>query len=118
MVYFVRLVSTGCVKIGFSRRVATRMQQLLRRYGPIELLAVVPGSARAERETHLAFASLALGGEWFSPGDALLTHVAALKSCEPVGHVVRGLAMPHASWATPAPRLVASQRAPCRRALA
>jgi hypothetical protein len=89
MVYFVKLISTGRVKIGYSANVPVRMQELTCEHGPIELLAVLHGSRKTERAHHLHFAKLRARGEWFEPGDSLMDYIASLRSCEPVGPVVR-----------------------------
>jgi hypothetical protein len=89
MVYFVKLISTGRVKIGYSANVPVRMQELTYEHGPIELLAVLHGSRKTEGAHHAHFAKLRTKGEWFVPGDDLMTYIASLRPCEPVGPVVR-----------------------------
>lgn len=90
MVYFVRLISTGHVKIGYTANVSARMQQLLRAHGPIDLLAVVAGGVSNELTYHAKFGALRTTGEWFRPGAHLMSYIATLESCEPVGRVVQG----------------------------
>jgi len=127
MVYFVKLISTGRVKIGYSANVPVRMQELTHDHGPLDLLAVLHGSRKTERAHHLHFAALRVKGEWFAPGEALMAYIGSLASCEPVGPVVRaphvqafreahraGACLPAAPVALPRPRLtlVESSAAP------
>lgn len=85
MVYFVRHLATGEIKIGFSRGVPVRMQYLLREVGPIELLAVEPGTVHDEHAYHACLAEHRLHGEWFAPCSELLEYIGSVESCEPVG---------------------------------
>lgn len=87
MVYFVKLISTGHIKIGYSANVPARMQSLLRDHGPLDLLAVIPGTLDDERAHHGQFAALRVIGEWFTPGAPLLSYVDALGETGDVGPV-------------------------------
>jgi hypothetical protein len=92
MVYFVRLISTGHVKIGYSANVPARMQSLLRDHGPLDLLAVIPGTAVDERAHHDRFDALRVIGEWFTPDASLMAYVDSLPPVAGLGPV---------AWACP-----------------
>lgn len=79
-VYFAQDPETALIKIGFSLCVPARLtdlQRLLRR--EVELLAVSPGALEEEVVFHEKFAHLRQQGEWFLPGDDLLSEVSALR---------------------------------------
>ncbi len=85
MVYFVRSVATGLIKIGHSSNVQLRLDQLLRSHGALDVLLVLYGSVHTEMAHHAHFAALRHHREWFRPGDVLLAYVASLPSQEPRG---------------------------------
>lgn len=85
MVYFVRHIGSGEIKIGYSLCVANRMQSMFWEFGRIELLAVIHGQRDLERAHHAWFAALRAHGEWFTPGEELLAYIACLTSVEPTG---------------------------------
>lgn len=87
MIYFVRKVSTGQIKIGYSGNVQERMRSLRSEHGPLELLAVIPGDERAEKAQHARWEWFHSHLEWFNSGTALLRYIEGLDSCEPVGPV-------------------------------
>ncbi len=87
MIYFVRKVSTGQIKIGYSANVTQRMSALRAEHGPIDLLAVIPGDERDEKALHARWAWFHSHLEWFNSGTALLLYIKGLNSCEPVGPV-------------------------------
>jgi hypothetical protein len=65
------------VKIGWSRKVATRIAGLQTgNASPIRLLGTIPGSRAAEKRLHERFAHLRLHGEWFRAEPELMTFVA------------------------------------------
>jgi hypothetical protein len=68
----------GAIKIGFCGDVERRMLELRKRARGLVLLATMPGDKRTELRLHKAFASSALGEEWFSPSDALLSFISPL----------------------------------------
>ena len=72
IVYYVRRASDGCIKIGTSTRLQGRLESLHRRKDPIQLLLTHRGDHERERRIHRVFDDLAIGGEWFRPGEALL----------------------------------------------
>lgn len=76
-VYFAR--AGDRIKIGWSRKVATRVVQLQTGNAePVRLLATTPGGRALERQMHERFADARVSGEWFAATDELLTYVASL----------------------------------------
>jgi hypothetical protein len=63
------------IKIGISRGPAQRARQLRG-----ELLAWHVGTGQTETDLHARFADCRLGGEWFSPTAALLTHITQIQA--------------------------------------
>lgn len=78
-VYFVRCPANGLIKIGWTGGPPNWRLRNLRAMSPMELepLGALPGRDVEERELHERFAALRHHGEWFMPGDALMTFVAA-----------------------------------------
>lgn len=78
VVYFAKR-QNGDIKIGYTADLRSRMRQLRRSHGVVEILATEPGGEARERELHDAFRRLWTGSaEWFRPGDGLLAHIDAL----------------------------------------
>lgn len=79
-VYFIQEGEDGPIKIGYT--VATLRQRLhqLQNGNPrlLRVRGVIPGGQDAERDVHAAFAHLRLAGtgEWFEPGEELLSFIA------------------------------------------
>lgn len=73
-VYFLRPVGqVGPIKIGCSVNAKERLFAMnLSSPIPLELLAVVPGSARIERAIHVIFEKQRSHGEWFFPSPKLI----------------------------------------------
>jgi hypothetical protein len=69
-VYFVRFGER--VKIGWSSNTDAR----LRNIPHDEVLAIIPGTMRHERQCHAAFAHLRITGEWFEAAPDLLAFAA------------------------------------------
>lgn len=67
-VYFAQ--RQGLIKIGHSRSVPNRVCAL-----KSELLGAVPGGKEIETELHTRFSHLRVKGEWFKPGDDLLSYI-------------------------------------------
>ena len=75
-VYFIQAGLDGPVKIGWSRVVPRRLQELQRvHYEELRLLAEIPGGASREEELHAQFQSSHLRGEWFRPSSELLSFI-------------------------------------------
>lgn len=70
VVYYIRWGDR--VKIGTSRQPRRRLAVLWHE----ELLAFERGGRMRERERHVEFADLRLGGEWFAAEPRLLAHIA------------------------------------------
>lgn len=77
MVYFVQPIDGGPIKIGCSRDVPTRIQQLESHYGcRLALLATMEGGRSEERAIHERFAHLRFGRtEQFQPGPDLMDFI-------------------------------------------
>lgn len=71
-VYFIRFASR--IKIGWSANPQVRLRHLPHD----EVLAIVPGTLKNERQCHLAFAHLRVTGEWFQAESDLLDFIADL----------------------------------------
>lgn len=72
MIYFIRPVGGGNIKIGTTIRLSQRLKELTKDVGQaLEVLAVVEGGLSAERQLHEQFAHLRVTQEWFEPGDDL-----------------------------------------------
>jgi hypothetical protein len=74
LVYYVQRPD-GAIKIGTTWDIAGRMQAL-RNVSPVVLLGTHTGGEVAESALHRRFRAIRLDGEWFSPTDDLLTHIA------------------------------------------
>ena len=78
-VYFVQAAPGGLIKIGTAIDLDDRLYTLRRMSPvPLDLLASGGGGRNREAELHRRFRHLREHGEWFRPGDELLTFVAGL----------------------------------------
>ncbi len=69
VVYFVRCVVTGAIKIGFSEDILARFRDLQSGAPePLELVHTISGGIQEERRLHRLFASERMHGEWFRAG--------------------------------------------------
>jgi hypothetical protein len=76
-VYFAE--AAGRVKIGWSRKVASRVAQLQTgNASPVRLLCVIPGGRAQERRLHERFAHARLSGEWFEGTPDLMAYIASV----------------------------------------
>lgn len=67
------------VKIGWSKRVSTRLSKLQTGSAtPISLLATTPGGRALEQQLHEQFAHLHISGEWFHAAPDLMEHIMAI----------------------------------------
>ncbi|HEY2509460.1 MAG TPA: GIY-YIG nuclease family protein [Polyangiaceae bacterium] len=81
-VYFVQVSESvsSPVKIGFARRVASRLSDLQVAHPTrLVLRAVAVGNLRIEKETHDLFAAMRIRGEWFEPRPALVSFIAYVR---------------------------------------
>ncbi len=78
-VYIVQAGRRGPIKIGVSRDFMDRVRTLgYLHKAHMMFLAVIDGGFKDEKALHQRFAHLALGGEWFAPGDDLMAYVDSL----------------------------------------
>lgn len=78
-VYFAQLDDDGLIKIGTTRNIPQRLQQLHEQvHGPLRLLASMPGGHAREHVWHKRFAHLQLFSEWFIPKPELTQAITAL----------------------------------------
>ena len=80
LVYFIQRDLDGCIKIGHSADVWTRLSGIRTYVGAAKLLACQPGGLAMEKRLHLLFKDDRIHGEWFAPSDRLLAHIAALNA--------------------------------------
>jgi hypothetical protein len=77
MIYFVQMqCPNGYVKIGVAVELAQRLDKLQNAspYG-LDLIRVLPGGLKEERELHRRFAASHVRREWFRPTDDLMAFV-------------------------------------------
>lgn len=108
-VYFAQRRQHGLIKIGYSRNVANRLQQM-----GAKMLGVVPGDRVTEKELHKRFDHLRARGEWFRPGDDLLTYIRTeAQGHKPDASGVRQVAVRvPTSWLTRADKIAESMSQP------
>lgn len=98
LIYAVRVIKTGKIKIGFTRKLHRRLINLRSRYqSSIEVLGLVHGSVDEEKEFHKILAP-SLAGDWgiygwdkelYKPTEKVLSFVAHyLQSPESLGIVI------------------------------
>jgi hypothetical protein len=84
-VYFIVAVTTGMVKIGYSRNPDGRLKTLSQQ-APIkyEILATIPGTMKDERDLHKKFHAKREHGEWFTYDEELYQYIKTIR--EQYGH--------------------------------
>lgn len=79
MLYFLKHPETGLIKIGTTVSYKSRLSDLIRQYGDLELLGIMTGSYEDEKRLHEQFAHLRSheldGREWFKPEKELLSYI-------------------------------------------
>lgn len=76
LLYFIRARGMGDIKIGKTKHITTRVKSLFSNCSRgIDLIACYPISIEQETEAHRDFERYRLCGEWFQPGDDILTHL-------------------------------------------
>lgn len=81
LVYLAEAIGTGDVKIGWSRNVPGRLEQLaVANSRGIRVLFVLLGDVSLEQALHLRFAHQCLGGEWFEADGELGEWIAAVQA--------------------------------------
>lgn len=79
LTYYIRARGLGDIKIGKSNQVRARVRSLFSCASRgIDLIACYPAPCAHEGELKEEFANLRLCGEWFRPGDELLTHLSLI----------------------------------------
>lgn len=80
MIYFLKGLSTGLIKIGTTRDLATRMRVLQSQGGQrLEVLVRLDGGHREERAIHERFAAWRAIGEWFLDAGDIREYIDWLK---------------------------------------
>jgi hypothetical protein len=79
MIYFLRHPETQAIKIGQTSDYYTRLSQLIREHGDLELLGVMEGNRETETSLHRWFAEFRAhampGREWFRAVPELLEYI-------------------------------------------
>lgn len=77
-VYFMRSTDTGRIKIGYSKDVLRRRNEIQAAHGgAIQILLTISGGPTMEGELHQRFAAHKVFGEWFEPAAEILAFVEA-----------------------------------------
>jgi hypothetical protein len=77
-IYFIQSVTNGPIKIGFSKNVKERIEDIqCGSPAKLTVLAVHPGTRWGEQRLHKQFATdrIRAGGEWFNPSEKLLKYI-------------------------------------------
>lgn len=86
VVYYVRRVSDGMIKIGTTGALAQRMSTLRGQHGPLQVLLVLGGDREEEAEAHRLFDAHRIGRtEWFRPARTLLEWICEARRDAPEG---------------------------------
>lgn len=80
MIYFLRHIKTGIIKIGRTNAYDFRHSELSKGFGELSLLGWVNGGRGKEDELHRLFSKYNVqgtlqGNEWFSPSDEILAYI-------------------------------------------
>jgi hypothetical protein len=76
LVYFIRARGMGDIKIGKTNHVRQRVKSLFSSCSRgVDLIACHPAKIEDETELHRDFERHRLCGEWFRPGDEILSHL-------------------------------------------
>lgn len=79
MIYYIQDLVSGHIKIGHAECAWRRFSKIQSDTpGIVKLLATEEGGVDKEAERHATFAQSRIRGEWFSPADNLLAHIATL----------------------------------------
>lgn len=82
MIYFLRHVETGLVKIGYTNNLSYRLTVIANTYGTVELIGFMEGDQGEELSLHRRFREINVRGvlngrEWFSSSQPLLDYITA-----------------------------------------
>jgi hypothetical protein len=111
VVYFVQSAkASAAVKIGYTTNLPNRLVGLKQTYncGELETLLVLPGTRELEQHLHAMFAHLRIDGEWFHPGEDLLTFIREQKAASTEAQ--EGVARPSGSVRLPADLMEAAEK--------
>lgn len=76
MIYFIRNIVSGNLKIGFSDTPSKRLKDLQTGSADkLVLIKTIPGDKELEVRLHEQFAHCRLDGEWFKPADEVLEFI-------------------------------------------
>lgn len=79
VIYFIS-PGDGLVKIGFTTSLSSRLRSLGAAHPKkLAILLVFPGTQEDEKDLHLRFANLRVGGEWFKYDEVIKSFVAGKK---------------------------------------
>jgi hypothetical protein len=80
-IYFIQAAS-GPIKIGTTKKRAQRRLEELQiaNHETLTLLATIPGDQQTEVKLHEQFKHLLIRGEWFRPGEDLLSYITTASS--------------------------------------
>jgi hypothetical protein len=88
VIYFIRAVNSGTIKIGVSNDPKRRLESMQTGSPePLELLGILPGGVDEERRLHGRFKAYRIHGEWFR-GDAVLMRAIELMVEKPIGDLL------------------------------
>lgn len=83
VVYYIRRVSDGMIKIGTTTEFRKRMATHRKEHGELQILLTHSGTRKEEREAHLRFDVYRPGrSEWFHPTRPLLNWILSTRSVE------------------------------------
>ena len=90
VVYYIRRMSDGLIKIGTSSMYRRRVSELRREHGPVEVLLTHRGGTDTEDEMHRKFEDLWVRDEFFLPGKPLLAWVVKIRKRQIPGTELKG----------------------------
>lgn len=83
VIYIIRAVPSGNIKIGITDDVARRLRGLrAASYEELEVVSTFPGTGRAEKQIHAQLKASCIRGEWFRPTEEVLAWVDSPKPTE------------------------------------
>lgn len=80
MIYFIRNNCTGNIKIGRGEPEKRRSALQTGNEALLEIIAVMPGDGREERQIHTRFGDDRIRGEWFRPSEPLMEVIRSLSN--------------------------------------
>lgn len=81
VIYFLQESMAGAIKIGTSKHLKKRLDELDRHLpSTTKLLATIEGDREVEWVVHLRFAHARIRGEWFRPVPELLAYIEGIKT--------------------------------------